>query len=186
MAGEPVFAALPHHALQQLTDVLRVLGELTGAVGEPGLHGGVLQLGAGPAHQTGSSQEHQDSQEELRGPHGDGRTDWLVGKPGHHDWMTACTIFPCVDVLPPLTAALYWLNTADTDCVVPRPAHSEPPPPPDWSHHETVKMELNKTYKSYKLYLVMDNFTGQKPLIAENKWQLMALFTQRRIVSWMV
>ena len=58
VTGEPLLAALPHHPLQQLADVLGVLGELTGAGGEGLLHGGVLGLGAGAAGQAGSSQDH--------------------------------------------------------------------------------------------------------------------------------
>jgi len=63
-----VLPALSHHALQQLANVLRVLGEHPGAVGELGLHDPSLDQGALASHEAGQGQE--DWEEECEEGHG--------------------------------------------------------------------------------------------------------------------
>ena len=151
VTGQPVLAALPHHPLHQLADVLGVLGELTGAVGEGGLHGGVLGLGAGPTDQAGSSQDHWETQQE---PH----VDWVwltevtALARGEHGEMRGLDYVPmcCPRVLSTLRAALYWRNSADTtDYRVPRPA----PPATSQALSESLAITTWKWYrmKTYKL-----------------------------------
>ena len=60
VAGEPVLATLPHHPLQQVADVLRVLREQPGAVGELRLHHTSLLQGAVPGDQPGGGQQQQE------------------------------------------------------------------------------------------------------------------------------
>ena len=100
-------------------------------------------------------------------------------------------MFPCVLLLfsPVRLRLCSLLNTADTTECPDRPRHLQPPARPGLTVSEISSSPAGYITESKRRdYLLMANFTGQKPGIPGYKWQTMAfiiiIFTEQKDHGW--